>query len=87
MFSVYLCSEKAPSNLYTKLDVAEAIHPLRGPESILEHQLVEVQEEGAAASFVVTSSKPQNAKDDYSSEKWHYLFLHFISIYYLVHVK
>ena len=69
MFCFYLCSEKAPSNLDTKVDKAEVIPPLRGPESILELQQIGVQEEGAVAKQLVTSSKPQSAKDDYSSEK------------------
>ena len=65
MFWAYLLSEKTSSNLETKVDRAEVIPPLRGPQSILERQQGGVQEEGAkAANLLVSTSNPQSALED-----------------------
>ena len=69
MFCACLLSEKTPSNLETKVDIAEVIPPLRGPQSILEQHQGGVQEKGARAAILLpTASNPESAQDNYSSE-------------------
>ena len=95
-FYIIFFSEKAPSNLASE-DVrgsvslpTQEIPPLRGPESIIEHQQGGVQEEGVrAASLLVTGSNPQSAQDNYSSEMWQYATTlyqcNLIKTYFLAH--